>query len=88
MTQVVSITSKGQATIPKELREKYGFTNKASITETPEGLLFKPLPTPEEEFGSLRKAFREKYGEKSIWTILDEEKELEEIKEKKLRLQQ
>lgn len=81
MTQVVSITSKGQATIPKELREKYGFTTKAKIIETPDGLLFKPIPTPDEEYGSMRKAYVKKYGKKSIWTVLDEEKKLEDDSE-------
>ena len=78
MTRVVSITSKGQATIPKELREKYGFNNKAQVIETPEGILFKPLRIPEEEYGSLRKEYREKYGETSLWEILDQEKDVDE----------
>jgi len=54
MTRIVSITSKGQATIPKELREKYGMKDKAIVVETDEGILLKPLPTPSQERGSLR----------------------------------
>ena len=46
MTQIVSITSKGQATIPKELREKFGMKDKAIVVETEEGILFKPIPSP------------------------------------------
>jgi antitoxin PrlF len=78
MTQIVSITSKGQATIPKELRDKYGFKNKARVIATPEGILFKPLPTPEEEFGSLKSDFNKKYGDTSVWELLDKEKRLED----------
>jgi|WetSurMetagenome_2_1015567.scaffolds.fasta_scaffold252807_2 antitoxin PrlF len=52
---IVNVTKKGQATIPKKLREKYGIDNKAVVVEEKgEGILFKPLPSPEEEFGSLK----------------------------------
>ena len=78
ITHIVSITSKGQATIPKELREKYGFKNKARVIATPEGILFKPLPTPEEEFGSMKADFNEKYGDTSVWDLLDKEKLIED----------
>ena len=54
MSQIVSITSKGQATIPKELREKYGLKDKALVIETNEGILFKPPPHPKNEMGSLK----------------------------------
>lgn len=60
MVRVVSITKKGQATIPKDLRNKFGLKTKVIVVETKEGILFKPLPTPEEEFGSLRKLFEGK----------------------------
>ena len=55
---VVSVTKKGQATIPKKLRKKYGITNKALLVEEDgKGILFKPLPSPSEEFGSLKHLF-------------------------------
>jgi len=60
MARIVSITRKGQATIPKEMRDKFGLKAKAVVVETREGILFKPLPTPEEEFGSLKGLFEEK----------------------------
>ena len=60
MTQIVSITSKGQATIPKELREKYGMRDKALVVETDEGILFKPLPTPGQDRGSLKQLMENK----------------------------
>jgi bifunctional DNA-binding transcriptional regulator/antitoxin component of YhaV-PrlF toxin-antitoxin module len=54
MSQIVSITRKGQATIPKEMREKYGMKDKAIAIETEEGILFKALPSPSDERGSLK----------------------------------
>jgi len=55
---VVCVTKKGQATIPKKLREKYGITNKVLIVEDKEkGILLKPLPSPYDEIGSLKGAF-------------------------------
>ena len=60
MVRVVSITKKGQATIPKDLRDKFGLKSRVIVVETKEGILFKPLPTPEEEFGSLKALFEGK----------------------------
>ncbi len=55
---VVSVTKKGQATIPKKLREKYGITDKVLLVEEDEkGILLKPLPSPYDEFGSLKHLF-------------------------------
>jgi len=66
MTQIVSITSKGQATIPKELREKYGMKDKAIVVETEEGILLKPLPTPSQEMGSLRELLKDKTAKELV----------------------
>lgn len=60
MVRVVSITKKGQATIPKDLRDKFGLRDKALVLETSEGVLFKPLPTPGMDFGSLKELFKGK----------------------------
>lgn len=58
---VVSVTKKGQATIPKKLRKKYRITNKVlMIEEDGKGILLKPLPSPEEAFGSLKYLFPDK----------------------------
>lgn len=52
---IVSVTKKGQATIPKKLREKYGITSKVLMVEDDEkGILLKPLPSPQEAFGILK----------------------------------
>ena len=55
--RVVNVTKKGQATIPKKLREKYGIRKKALVVGINEGILLKPVPDPSEERGSLKKLF-------------------------------
>jgi len=54
LVEIVSVTKKGQATIPKRLRDKYGIKGKALIEESEEGILLKPLPSPKDDFGSLK----------------------------------
>jgi len=58
VVEVVSVTKKGQATIPKRLREKYGISNKIIFEENEKGIIIKPVPSPREEFGSLKGAFK------------------------------
>ncbi len=57
-SEVVKITKKGQATIPKYLREKFGFKDRAIVVESGEGILLKPFPDISEEKGSLREIFK------------------------------
>lgn len=73
MSQIVSITSKGQATIPKELREKYGMKDKAIVMETPEGILFKPLPVPSSEKGSLKTLLKDKTAKELVMEAREHE---------------
>ena len=42
----VTVTRKGQVTIPAELRKKFGIREgmKVDITDAPSGLLLKPIP--------------------------------------------
>ena len=80
MTRVVSVTKKGQATIPKDLREKFGVGDKVLVVETEEGILFKPLPRPEDEFGSLKELFEGKTARE----ILDEARAQDRMREKKM----
>ncbi|MCL4430006.1 MAG: AbrB/MazE/SpoVT family DNA-binding domain-containing protein [Chloroflexi bacterium] len=55
---VVSVTKKGQATIPKKLRTKYGIKDKVLLVEEDgKGILLKPLPSPYDEIGSLKYLF-------------------------------
>ena len=42
------------------MREKYGIKDKVVIEETKEGIILKPLPSPEDELGSLKSAFKGK----------------------------
>lgn len=80
MTRIVSVTKKGQATIPKDLREKFGVGDRVLVVETDEGILFKPLPRPEDEFGSLRELFEGKTARE----ILDEARAQDRLREKRL----
>jgi len=80
MTRVVSVTKKGQATIPKDLREKFGVGDRVLVVETDEGILFKPLPRPEDEFGSLRELFEGRTARE----ILDEARAQDRMREKRL----
>ncbi len=58
MVEVVSVTKKGQATIPKKLRKKYGIKDKVIIEENEKGIILKPLPSPKDDFGSLKIVFK------------------------------
>jgi AbrB family looped-hinge helix DNA binding protein len=80
MTRIVSVTKKGQATIPKDLREKFGVGDKVLVEETDEGILFKPLPRPEDDFGSLKELFEGK----TVREILDEARAQDQMREKRM----
>jgi len=70
---VVTVTRKGQATIPKKLREKYGIRRKALVVGTNEGILLRPVPDPSKERGSLRKLFQDKSARKLVEEARKEE---------------
>jgi len=80
--KIVTITKKGQATLPAELRRKHNLRKKAMVVDTEEGLLVKPLPTPEEEMGSLSDVFEEGVDEllaESRKPDAEREEELEDL---------
>ena len=77
MGEIVSVTKKGQATIPKRLREKYGIKGKALIEEGEEGIVLKPLPSPAKDFGSLKSIFRGKSSRELLQEARKEEFEKE-----------
>jgi AbrB family looped-hinge helix DNA binding protein len=81
MIRVVSITKKGQATIPKDLRDRFRLKDKALVLETGEGILLKPLPTPEADFGSLRKLFEGKTSRE----LLEEARAPDVVRERRLQ---
>jgi len=51
---VVAVTKKGQATIPKLMRERHKIGSKALVIDTAQGVLVKPIPNPSMEKGSLK----------------------------------
>jgi AbrB family looped-hinge helix DNA binding protein len=54
---IVTVTRKGQATIPAALRKKHGIGRKVLVVDTAAGVLFKPVPDPLMEKASLRNLF-------------------------------
>jgi len=70
----VSVTKKGQATIPKRLRDK------VVVIETKDGILLKPPPRPEDDFGSLKDMFKDKTSRR----ILNEARAEDAERERKL----
>lgn len=77
---VVTVTKKGQATIPKKLRERYGIKKKVLVVGTNEGILLRPVPDPSEERGSLKELFKGKSARK----LIEEAKKEEAMREKRL----
>jgi len=67
-TRIVTVTSKGQATIPKEMRDRHGVRGKVLAIDVEEGILLKAVPTPSKEKGSLKQVL----GKKSAREILAE----------------
>lgn len=52
--EAVAVTKKGQVTLPNRLRNKYGIKDKVSVEECEHGIMLKPLPSPDTDFGSLK----------------------------------
>jgi AbrB family looped-hinge helix DNA binding protein len=77
---VVTVTKKGQATIPKKMRERHGIGRKALVEDTEEGVLLKPLPSPSMERGSLRSVFKGRLSKE----IMEEVRRAESTREKAL----
>jgi bifunctional DNA-binding transcriptional regulator/antitoxin component of YhaV-PrlF toxin-antitoxin module len=76
---IVTVTKKGQATIPKKMRERHGIGRKALMEDTEMGVLVKPLPSPAMERGSLRVLFRGRSSKE----IMDEVRKEESTREEK-----
>ncbi len=73
MVEVVSVTKKGQATIPKRLRKKYGIKDKVVVEEVESGIILKPLPSPHDEIGSLKSVFKGKTAKELLEETRKEE---------------
>jgi len=78
LVEVVTVTKKGQATIPKKMREKYGIKDKVLVIEADEGIILKPLPAPDEDFGSLKDILEGKTSRE----LLEEARREESAREK------
>jgi bifunctional DNA-binding transcriptional regulator/antitoxin component of YhaV-PrlF toxin-antitoxin module len=70
---IVTVTKKGQATIPKVLRDKHKIGKKALAVDTEEGVLLKPVPDPLMEKGSLKGFFSGKTSRQLIGEARTEE---------------
>lgn len=70
---IVTVTKKGQATIPKSLREKHKIGKKAIAVDTKEGVLFKSVSEPLMENGSLKTLFKGKTSKQLIKEARSEE---------------
>ncbi len=78
--EIVTVTKKGQATIPKKLREKFGIKKKVLVVGTKEGILLRPISDPSKERGSLGKLFKGKSAKR----LLEEARKEEGMREKHL----
>jgi AbrB family looped-hinge helix DNA binding protein len=75
LNEVVSVTKKGQTTIPKKLRTKYHIKDKVIFEENECGLVLKAVPTPGELFGSFKKFAKGKTARQLLEEARKEESE-------------
>ncbi len=73
MVEVISVTKKGQATIPKKLRKKYGIKDKILVEDNGKEIIIKPLPSPDEAYGSLKSMFEGKTAKELLEEARKEE---------------
>jgi AbrB family looped-hinge helix DNA binding protein len=82
MTTITRVTKKGQATIPKALRIKFGIKDRVLVSATEEGVLFKPPPSPASDFGSLGTLFPGKTSKE----VLEDARSPDSERDKKLSI--
>ncbi len=82
---VIKVTKKGQITIPKKLREKYHINGKILVEENEKGIVIKPLPSPNDDFGSLKGAFKGKTARELLKEARKEEFAQDEEWNKRIR---
>lgn len=70
---IVTVTKKGQATIPKTMRDRHRIGRKALVVDTKEGVLVKPIPDPSMEKGSLKALFGGRSSKKVMSRVRHEE---------------
>jgi AbrB family looped-hinge helix DNA binding protein len=81
LNEVICVTKKGQATIPKRLRTKYHIKDKVIFEENECGLVLKAVPTPDELLGSFKKFAKGKTAQQ----LLEEARKEEFAKDGELR---
>ena len=81
---VVTVTKKGQATIPKALRAKHRIGKKALVLDTKEGVLLKPIPSPADEKASLKDLFGSQMTSKQLIDMASTEERKEEEEEEEV----
>ena len=79
MVDVINVTKKGQATIPKKLRKKYGIKDKILVEDNGKEIIIKPLPLPDDAYGSLKSMFEGKTAKE----LLEETRKEEIAQDKK-----
>ena len=88
--EVIRVSKKGQATIPKELQERFGIETpgKVLIHEEEGKILVEPLPSVEEMQGV--HAGRYEKGEvlQHLWEMKPEDKRLERERDERLKRHQ
>ena len=70
---VVTVTKKGQATIPRTMRETHKIGRKALVIDTERGVLFMSIPDPSMDKGSLKTLFKGKTSKEIMNEIRREE---------------
>ena len=70
---IVTVTKKGQATIPKTMRDRHRIGRKALVVDTKEGVLVRPIPDPSMEKGSLKVLFKGRSSKKIMSEVRQEE---------------
>jgi antitoxin PrlF len=82
---IVTVTKKGQATIPKALRKKHHIGRRALVIDTEQGVLLKPVQDPAEEKGSLKGLFEGRTAREIVEQArLEEKKKMKEVQRRAL----
>ena len=77
MVKFVNVTKKVKVTIPKKIENKIRNKRQSYFEENEKGLIIKALPSPEDDYGSIRVAF----GGKTAREILEEGRQEEYAQE-------
>ncbi|MDG7000363.1 MAG: AbrB/MazE/SpoVT family DNA-binding domain-containing protein [Nitrososphaerota archaeon] len=70
---IVTVTKKGQATIPKKMRVRHKIGKKALVVDTEQGFLVRAILDPSLKKGSLRSLFKTKTSKEIMNEIRREE---------------